>query len=217
MANVTLETVTRQLELAEQLWAGRNAMFEPQDLPGRFGRVIRSIDQLLEALGCEAVLAGGWAVWRHGFLGRLTRDVDIVLAADQVDAFLRAASVSGFVVLPQPPGRWPKLLHEETEVRVDILPEGQRPGTASRPAPTTIPHPARMGATRASLKYIALESLVELKLAAGRLGDEHDVVELIRGNPERLDDVRRHLAAVHVDYVAAFERLVERSPEQQDA
>ena len=182
-------------------------MLEPQDLPGRYGRVARALDHVLQACNCESVVGGGWAVWRHGYLGRVTRDIDIALPANRVDDFLQAASVSGFEVLAQPKGRWPKLLHRETGIDVDILPEGGRPGTASRPAPTTIPHPQTMGAIRGTLTYISLCSLVELKLAAGRLRDEADVVELIRENQGRLDEVRQHLEAIHPRYVQRFAEL----------
>lgn len=185
-------------------------MLEPQDLPGRYGRVVRALDQVLNACECEAVVGGGWAVWRHGYVGRVTQDVDIAIPKASVDDFLRAASVSGFETVSQPEGRWPKLCHRETGIDVDILPEGGRPGTASRPAPTTIPHPKTMGAVRGILKYIAFLSLIELKLAAGRLRDEADVVELIRENRDRVDEVRKHLQAVHPQYAARFEELLAR-------
>jgi hypothetical protein len=64
-----------------------------------------------------------------------------------------------------------------------------------------------MGAVRGVLKYISLPSLVELKLAAGRLRDEADVVELIRENRDRIDELRAHLHAVHPQYVARFDEL----------
>lgn len=183
-------------------------MLEPQDLPGRYGRVVRALDQVLHACDCESVVGGGWAVWRHGYVGRVTQDIDIALPSTRVDDFLHAASVSGFDVLAQPEGRWPKLRHRETAIEVDVLPEGGRPGTASRPAPTTIPHPKSMGAVRGMLKYMSLTSLIELKLAAGRLRDEADIVELARENRDRLDEVRRHLAGVHSQYAARFDVLV---------
>jgi hypothetical protein len=211
-----MEFLTQQLELADQLLAGRETMSAPQDLPGRYGRVIKVIDHLLQVMDCEAVLGGGWAVWRHGFVGRITQDVDIVLPADRIDEFLRVAAVSGFEVLPQPTGRWPKVMHKDTGVKVDILPEGARPGTASKPAPTTIPHPLTLGASGPVLRYIRLPALIELKLAAGRGRDESDVIELMRANPDQEETIRMHLAAVHPDYVLAFDRLVERAREQQD-
>jgi hypothetical protein len=213
---VTLESLTQQLELADQLLAGRDRMLEPQDLPGRYGRVIRALDHLLKAVGGEAVLGGGWAVWRHGYIGRITQDVDIVLGANRIDDFLRAATFSGFDVLPQQPGRWPKLLHKETGIKVDILPEGERPGTASKPAPTTLRHPSALGASGLALRYISLPALIELKIAAGRARDESDVIELIRANPDQVDAIRRHLGGVHADYVVQFDRLVERARDQRD-
>lgn len=214
--HTTLEHLSSQLDLADQLLAGRDHMFEPQDLPGRYGRVVKALDHLLQAVGCEAVLGGGWAVWRHGFLGRVTQDVDILLAGSQIDSFLRAAAVSGFDILPQTPGRWPKLVHRETGIRVDILPEGQRPGTPTRPAPTTLPAPSSSGASGTSLRYITLPVLIELKLAAGRPRDEGDVAELIRANPDSLNAIRHHLSSVHPDYVVAFDQLARRAADQSD-
>lgn len=216
MNPITLEFLTEQLELADQLLAGRETMLEPQDLPGRYGRVVKAVDRLLEVMNCPSVLAGGWAVWRHGFVGRITQDIDIVLPADRIEEFLRVAAVSGFEVLPHVPGRWPKVRHKETNVKVDILPEGAPPGTASRLAPTTIRHPDALGAVGSVLHYILLPALIELKIAAGRARDESDVVELVRTNPDQVDKMRQHLTSIHPDYVLAFDRLVERARDQRD-
>ena len=216
MTPVTLEFLTENLDLGEQLLAGRDSMFEPQDLPGRYGQVVKAVDHLLEVVGCVSVLAGGWAVWRHGFFGRMTQDIDIVLPADSIEEFLRVAGMSGFEVLPQPEGRWPKVRHKDTDVKVDILPEGGRPGTSAKLAPTTIPHPAPLGAVAGRLSYISLPALVQLKLAAGRARDEADVVELIRANGDQIEAIRSHLAGVHAEYVAAFDGLAERARQQRD-
>jgi len=213
---VTAQRLADQLELADLLRAGRDRMLEPQDLPGRYGRVVRALDRLLDAIRTEAVVAGGWAVWRHGYLGRVTQDVDIVVPAGAIDELMRVAAVSGFEVVPARGGMWPKLRHKESDVGVDILPEGATPGTASNPAPTTIPHPSRLGAEIGRLKYIELAGLVELKLAAGRARDESDVVELILANPDRVHAVRQHLAAIHERYVERFDELAARAREQAD-
>ena len=149
-------------------------------------------------------------MWRHGYVGRVTQDVDIILPADHVQEFLHVASVSGFQVLPTLPRGWPKMLHKDTGVQVDILPEGERPGVPPEYAPTTIPSPAKLGARGATLQFIALPSLVELKLAAGRLKDQADVVELIRANSAQITAVRDHLANVHPRYVADFDQLIKR-------
>src|SRR5436305_13959002 len=137
MEPVTFAFLKEQLELGDELRERRESMFEPQDLPGRYGRVVKAIDHVLGAIQSEAVLGGGWAVWHHGFVGRLTQDIDVALAADKIDDFLNAASVSGFELLPRKEGRWPKMIHKDTRIQVDVLPEGARPGIAAKLAPTT--------------------------------------------------------------------------------
>jgi hypothetical protein len=107
-------------------------------------------------------------------------------------------------------------VHKETGVRVDLLPQGERPGTASRPAPTTILHPTVLGASGTTLHYMSLPALVELKLAAGRTKDLADLIELIRANPHELARVREHLVAVHADYASRFDRLIEQSKEDTE-
>jgi hypothetical protein len=89
---VTLDMLTEQLALADELLTRGGMMTEPQDLPGRYGRVIKALDHLLAVTGCPSALAGGWAVWRHGFVGRVTQDVDIPVAADRVDEILPRSS-----------------------------------------------------------------------------------------------------------------------------
>ena len=214
MAADIAQLLPLQLELADQLRMGRETMREPQDLPGPYGRVVAAIDRVLAAIDCEAVVSGGWAVWRHGFVGRVTQDVDIVLPADKTSEFMRVAGVSGFQALKAQPGRWPKMVHKETAIDVDILPEGERPGTTTRPAPTTIPHPSRMGASGSQLRYADVAPLIEMKLAAGRIQDEADVMRLIEANPEEIEAIRRHLSGIHQDYVDHFDRLVVRAREE---
>lgn len=213
---ITIDELREQLELAEELRLKGSTMFKPQDLPGRYGRVIAAIDRVLKVMNCPALLAGGWAVWRHGYLGRVTQDVDIVLPANRIDEFLQVAAVSGFESLPVEAGRWPKLEHKATGIRVDILPEGARPGSSSAPAPTTIRGPAAMGATAGALAYLGLAETIELKLAAGRQRDLADVVELLRVNPDKTSIIRSHLEQIHQSYVTLFDRRTAEAQQQQE-
>ena len=82
------DIISQQLELADALLSGMSRMLEPQDLPGRYGRVVRALDQVLNACDCESVVSGGWAVWRHGYLGRVTQVVDIAIPKANIDEFL---------------------------------------------------------------------------------------------------------------------------------
>jgi hypothetical protein len=73
-----------------------------------------------------------------------------------------------------------------------------------------------MGPAATTLCYIELPALIELKLAAGRVRDEADVVELLRANPDQAQTIPAHLATIHANYVADFDRLAERAREQRD-
>jgi hypothetical protein len=172
---------------------------------------VKALDAVIAACGCQAVVGGGWAVWRHGYVGRVTQDIDIALPAGDVQNFLDVASVTGFEILTSPAGNWPKLLHKDTGIQVHILPEGGRLGTAANPAPTTIPHPTARGSESGRLAYMSLRSLIELKLAAGRLRDEADVVELIRENREHVAEIETHLNKVHQQYATRFAELIKQA------
>src|SRR5882672_1331521 len=116
MTSASTSLLREQLALAEQLLEWRPHMFNPQDLPGRYGRVVKAVDHLLDVLNCESVLGGGWAVWHHGYVGRVTQDLDIVIPAARIDELLHAAALSGFEILPRQPGRWPKMRHKDTDI-----------------------------------------------------------------------------------------------------
>lgn len=186
----------------------------PRDLPGRYGRAVKDLERLLTAAQAMAVVAGGWAVWRHGYAGRVTEDVDIVVAQDKVDTLKQLAGVCGFDYFDPPTGRWPKLQHRETGIEVDILPELGIPGTTSRPAPMPIGHPSRYQAEDDSLGYISLNGLIELKLGAGRAKDIADLIELIKGNPKRLPEVQEYLASIHPNYLRQFQQLIVQAHEE---
>ena len=68
-----------------------------------------------------------------------------------------------------------------------------------------------MGARTGILTYIGLAEIAELKLAAGRQRDLADVVELMRVNLDRADEVRRHLQSVHAKYAIDFDRCLQEA------
>ena len=186
----------------------------PRDLPGRYGRAVQDLERLTTAAEALSVVAGGWAVWHHGFAGRVTEDVDIVVAQSKLDRLQQLAGLFGFEYFMPPQGRWPKLRHRATQIDVGILPEFGIPGTPNRPAPVAIRSPESYQATHGILRYITLGGLIELKLGAGRAKDTADIVELIRQNPDSLYDVQTHLSAIHPQYVARFEELIAQAKEE---
>lgn len=195
-------------EIAEQLLIMDAETTEPRDLPGRYGRVVRDLERLLKATATLSVVAGGWAVWRHGFAGRVTEDVDIVVPLDRLEALQSAAAMCGFNYLHPPEGRWPKLQHRETNIEVDFLPESKLPGTLARPGLVPIGHPSRYQASLDGLRFISLPGLIELKIGAGRAKDIADLIALIQHNPHQLAAISEHLKQIHPEYAFRFEPLI---------
>ena len=201
--------------LAEDLLLMNAETSLPRDLPGHYGRVVADLEKLLQATETLAVVAGGWAVWRHGYAGRVTGNVDVVVPQDRMDQVQRVAGLCGFDYLEPPEGRWPKLLHRDTKIEVDLLPELGIPGTAGRRAPVAIGHPKRYGATLEPLRYITLAGLVELKLGAGRVKDIADVIELINAHRDQVSTLRDHLANLNATYAGRFDELVRQAEEER--
>lgn len=201
-------------ELADELLTMDPANSQPRDLPGRYGRVVRDLERMLVSTGTDAVVAGGWAVWHHGYAGRITQDIDIVIASDCLSDLARWASHFGFHVFAAPEVRWPKLQHIETGIDVDFLPEHAIPGTSKRPAPVPIGHPREYGATHEMLRYISLFGLIELKLGAGRAKDIADLIELIKAHAGQLEAIHQRLQGVHSTYGEQFLSLIEQSKEE---
>lgn len=196
-------------ELAEQLRVMEPSATQPRDLPGRYGRVIRDLERLLIAADTVGVVVGGWAVWHHGFAGRVTEDVDVVVARDKIDTLLQLSDLCGFNGFTLVPGRWPKLGHRETAIVVDVLPEAEFPGTTARPGLVAIGHPLRYRAGLEALSYCSLAGLIELKLGAGRTKDAADIIELIKRNPLEISKIADHLRQLHSEYATRFTALVE--------
>ena len=134
----------------------------------------------LDEEGIPYVLAGGMALGLHGY-ERVTRDVAILLTPGGLAAFEERCAGRGYV--PKFPGARRAYLDAQTRVPVEILCTGEFPGDG-KPKPVSFPDPATAGTVLDGIKVIALEKLIDLKLASGltaphRLRDLADVQDLI--------------------------------------
>jgi hypothetical protein len=142
---------------------------------------LRRIAKRLDDLGIPYAVAGGMALYRHGFR-RFTEDVDLLVTRDGLKTIHERLEGLGYV----PPFSGSKQLRDvETGVRIEFLVTGEYPGDG-QPKPVAFPDPAEVGVDRDGISYINLPTLVELKLASGMTGGLHrlkdfaDVIELIK-------------------------------------
>jgi len=143
-------------------------------------RSLRKVTARLDELQIPYAVVGGMALVAHGY-ERTTTDVDLLVTAEGLKAIHAALDGLGYV----PPFAGSKHLRDaETGVRIEFLVAGQYPGDGV-PKPVAFPDPAKVAIDLGGSKVIALERLIELKLASGmtnlgRLKDLGDVQELIR-------------------------------------
>jgi hypothetical protein len=140
---------------------------------------LHKITQRLEELGIPYAVAGGMALFFHGFR-RFTEDVDILVTPEGLkDIHDR---LEGLGYLPPFPGS-KQLRDAETGVRIEFLVSGQYPGDG-KPKPIAFPDPDAAKVEIDGMRFLKLSNLIELKLASGtapgRRKDLGDVQELIR-------------------------------------
>ncbi|MFH1918454.1 MAG: hypothetical protein ABIP48_01010 [Planctomycetota bacterium] len=141
---------------------------------------LRKITQRLRELKIPYAVAGGMALFFHGFR-RFTEDVDILVTREGLDELHRHLEGLGYVPLFSG-GR--NLRDAESGVRIEFLVTGDFPGDG-KPKPVAFPEPLGSSVEKDGVRWLSLENLIELKIASGmttpgRLKDLADVQELIR-------------------------------------
>jgi hypothetical protein len=143
-------------------------------------QTLRSITSRLKELEIPYAVVGGMALVAHGY-DRTTTDVNILLTPADLQKVHTALDGFGYV-RPFPGSK--HLKDGTTKVRVEFLTTGSYPGDG-KPKPVAFPEPAGAAVDIDGIRYLKLDTLIELKLASGmtntgRLKDLADVQELIR-------------------------------------
>jgi len=138
---------------------------------------LRKITQRLTELKIPYAVAGGMALFFHGFR-RFTEDVDILVTREGLQQIRRHLEGLGYV--PVFSGSR-SLRDADSGVRIEFLVTGEFPGDG-KPKPVSFPNPDEATIEKDNVRWL---SLIELKLASGmtspgRLRDLADVQELIR-------------------------------------
>lgn len=141
---------------------------------------LRRIARRLDELGIPYAIAGGMALFMHGYR-RMTEDVDILVAREDIKRIHEALEGRGY--LPAFEGS-KNLRDTEGKVRIEFLLSGGYPGDG-KPKPVKFPEPASVSIEREGVRFLRLQTLVELKLASGMTSSDRgkdliDVQELIK-------------------------------------
>ncbi len=145
---------------------------------GAVQAALRRLTAKLDELGVDYAVAGGMALFMHGFR-RYTEDVDVLVTGDGLTRIHEALEGLGYVV----PFAGSKNLRDVHDgVRIKFLLSGGFPGDG-KPKPVAFPDPKLVAIEREGVRILNLPTLIELKLASGmtspgRLKDLADVQQL---------------------------------------
>lgn len=173
---------------------------------GAVYETLRRLARRLAEDGLDYAIVGGMAVAEHGYL-RTTRDVDVLMRAETLEAFRQRWVGRGYA--PAFSGSRRAFRDVETGGRIEVVVTGEYPGDG-RPKPVAFPDPARVAVEVEGIRFIGLEPLIELKLASGmsaahRLQDLADVQNLILELGLPLDVEERLDPSVRPEYRRLWE------------
>jgi hypothetical protein len=143
-------------------------------------KAMRRIAKRLDELNIPYAVAGGMALFKHGYR-RFTDDVDIVVTRESLDRIHAELEGRGYV----PPFTKSKNLRDtDSGVKIEFLVAGQFPGDG-KPKPIAFPDPADVALSIDGIQVVNLPTLLEMKLASGMTGagrrkDIGDVQEVIK-------------------------------------
>ena len=147
---------------------------------GLVHETLKGITSRLNELGIPYVIAGGLALFQHGYR-RFTEDVDILVRKDDLAKLHEHLEGRGY--LPKFEGAR-NLKDTKTGVSIEFLVTGEYPGDGKQ-KPVAFPDPEGSGIEIEGISFLNLPKLVEMKLSSGmtnpeRLRDLADVQQLIR-------------------------------------
>ncbi|MDA0323991.1 MAG: nucleotidyl transferase AbiEii/AbiGii toxin family protein [Verrucomicrobia bacterium] len=147
---------------------------------GRLAQTYERLSSRLRELDVDHALVGGYALILHG-VRRFTEDVDLLVTREGLEKLRSELIGAGYTSIP---GNQRDIRDPETGVRIEFVVSGDFPGDG-KAKPVSFPVPADVCEEREGVCVVALETLIELKLASGmtakgRLQDLADVQRLIQ-------------------------------------
>jgi hypothetical protein len=143
-------------------------------------KALRRIAARLEELGVDYAIAGGMALFFHGYR-RFTEDVDVLITPEGLAKVHDELEGRGYV---RPFEKSKNLRDAENRVRIDFIVTGQYPGSG-KPGPVAFPDPKGVAEVRDGVRIVSLPALLQLKLASGKepsrrkdLGDAQELLKL---------------------------------------
>lgn len=169
---------------------------------GKVQAALQRITKRLNELGIAYAVAGGMAMFQHGYR-RFTEDVDILVTPEGLEKIHEALDGLGYV---RPFSQSKSLRDTDAGVKIDFLTTGQFPGDG-KPKPIAFPDPANSSVEIDGMQVLKLPALLELKLASGLtgagrrkdLGDAQELIKSFRLPAEYSERLNPYVQAIYLE------------------
>jgi len=130
---------------------------------GPVHKTLRTLAESLERESISYAVLGGMALYLLGYR-RFTSDVDLLLTPGGLESFRDRLVGRGYAIAF--PGARRTFRDQRTGVKIDVITTGEYPGD-EKPKAVSFPDPGVAAIDLDGIRVIALENLIELKLASG--------------------------------------------------
>lgn len=179
---------------------------------GPVHKTLRALAERLDGESIPYAIIGAMALYLFGYK-RFTTDVDLLMTPAGLERFrdrlVGRGYTAGF------PGARKTFRDPLTGVKIDVITSGEYPGDG-KPKSVSFPDPEVAAVELRGLRVIALENLIELKLASGlsspyrELVDRADVQRLIEEIGLPLEFAEKLDSSVRSEYRHLWERVQRR-------
>jgi hypothetical protein len=150
---------------------------QPSRISNQFQEALQALQELSEEEHLPIALVGGAATIHHGY-PRSTKDIDIVVRAEDFDRIIKVAWKYDIHLVSWNPTGFHELRYKD--VPIEVLQEGVFGETRADKAGT--PRPDDMGVSQ-GLGFASLPGWVRMKLVGDRRKDHADIVEVLKVAP----------------------------------
>lgn len=191
---------------------------EGSEFFGGTGTLLTTLQNLVACFqreGIQYAVVDALALGQLGF-ARFTVDIDVLTTQEGLEKFRTTCEGLGY--RPNFPGAKKSYRDTRTGVRIDFITSGEYPGDG-KPKPVKIPDPGEASFEQNGVRFLRVEPLVELKLAAGisaehRQRDLVDIQDLIREANLPLEFAEKLDASVREMYRALWRKAQIKDPLQ---
>jgi len=184
------------------------------DATNIFSQALAKLEIVSQRMQSPLAIVGGLA----GIYYRsrvTTLDIDIVVAVERLDDFLRECVAEGMEIQRRSDSGWHTVVFRSGQetVAIHVVPEGGNSPRDPEYAPPT-PSPAELGVT-SGLGYASFAGWVMLKLVANRDKDRYHLIEALKYASEaQAAEVVVKLRPLDASYLREFQRLFQAAQDE---